>query len=173
MKNLMTCCLFFCAVIAMHAQTADVFEIAKKGTVLQMQELLAKNPEMADAANSNGSTPLILAAYYANEAVALWLCDQVKDINYHSGRGTALMAAVMSGNAATIAKLLAKKANPDITDTDGKTALMYAVYFNKDEIAKLLVDNGANKQNKDREGKTALDIARFNKNTKLIILLDQ
>jgi len=169
----MACCLLFCAAIAAGAQTLDVFEIAKKGTVLQMQELLAKNPELANATNSTGSSPLILAAYYGNEATALFLADRVKDINYHSGRGTALMAAVMSGNMAVLKKLLSMKVNLDTTDTDGKTALMYAVYFNKDEIAKLLIDSGANKQNKDREGKTALDIAQFNKNTKLIILLDQ
>ncbi|GEP51045.1 ankyrin repeat-containing protein [Flavobacterium noncentrifugens] len=138
-----------------------------------MQEFIGKHSESVNSINPGGSSPLILAAYYGNEGTALLLSDKVKDINYNSGRGTALMAAVMNGNLTIIKKLISVNADLNASDNEGKTALMYAVYFNKNEIAKVLIDKGANKSLKDKEGKTALDVARFNKNTTLSILLDQ
>ena len=72
-----------------------------------------------------------------------------------------------------VEKLIAVKADLNQFDSQGKTALIYAVFFNKNDIAKLLILAGANKNQKDSDGKTALDFANFNKNTELIILLDQ
>ncbi|MDI1256280.1 MAG: ankyrin repeat domain-containing protein [Flavobacterium sp.] len=156
-----------------YAQSANVFDIARKGTLMEITASYNKNPEIINTLNENGSSPMILSAYVGNRDVALFLADKIKDINYNSGRGTAIMAAVMGSDIEIIKKLLSLHANPDLTDQEGKTALMYAVYFNKNEIASLLIKAGADKKTKDIEGRTALDLANFNKNTQLIILLDQ
>ena len=113
-----------------------------------------------------------MACYRNNEAVALYLCDKVSNVNYNSGMGTALMASIMSGNKVIIEKLISKKADLDQTDTQGKTALIYAAFNNNTEIAQMLIKAGANKKLADKENRTALDYAKFNKNTQLIILLD-
>lgn len=162
--------LFFCT--ALHAQDKSVFDVARKGTVIEMQDIYRQNPELINAINDNKATPLILACYRNNEAVALYLLDKVSNINYNSGMGTALMAAIMSGNKVIIEKLITKKAALDQTDTQGKTALIYAAFNNNIEIVQMLIKAGANKKLADTENRTALEYAKFNKNTQLIILLD-
>ncbi|OYU79685.1 MAG: hypothetical protein CFE23_12865 [Flavobacterium sp. BFFFF1] len=174
MRNLTLQLLFILfASTPMRSQPSTVFDVCRKGSLSEITAQYNQNPDIINSVNEGGSSPLILAAYNGNEAVALFLAEKVKDLNYNNGRGTALMAAVMNGNISIISKLLAQHANVDLTSADGKTALMYAVYFNKNEAAKLLIKSGADKTLKDNEGKTALDMAQFNKNTELIILLDQ
>lgn len=149
----------------------SVFDVARYGTVQQMENLYRENPDVINKIDSKKFSPLILACYRGNEDVALFLIEKVKDIDYTSGMGTALMAAVMNGNLKLIEKLIDHKANLNITDKDGKTALIYAVFFNKNEIAKALINAGADKMIKDNDGKKAIDFAEFNSNTELIILL--
>ena len=163
---------FFFVTINCHSQEKTVFDVARKGTLSEIQAIYSRNPELVNDVNDNKSTPLILACYRNNEAVALYLLDAVSNINYNSGMGTALMAAIMSGNKVIIEKLIAKKADLDQTDTQGKTALIYAAFNNNTEIVQMLLKAGANKKLADQENRTALDYAKFNKNTQLIILLD-
>ena len=155
-----------------QAQDKNVFDIARKGTLSDIQEIFNQTPDLINAINDNKATPLILACYRNNEAVALYLSDKVSNLNYNSGMGTALMASIMSGNKVIIEKLISKKADLDQTDTQGKTALIYAAFNNNTEIVQMLIKAGANKKLADKENRTALDYAKFNKNTQLIILLD-
>ncbi|MDH4403513.1 MAG: ankyrin repeat domain-containing protein [Flavobacterium sp.] len=155
-----------------QAQDKNVFDIARKGTLSDIQEIFNQTPDLINSINDNKATPLILACYRNNEAVALYLSDKVSNVNYNSGMGTALMASIMSGNKVIIEKLISKKADLDQTDTQGKTALIYAAFNNNTEIVQMLIKAGANKKLADKENRTALDYAKFNKNTQLIILLD-
>jgi len=155
-----------------QAQDKNVFDIARKGTLSDIQEIFNQTPDLINSINDNKATPLILACYRNNEAVALYLSDKVSNVNYNSGMGTALMAAIMSGNKVIIEKLISKKADLDQTDTQGKTALIYAAFNNNTEIVQMLLKAGANKKLADTENRTALEYAKFNKNTQLIILLD-
>ena len=163
--------LFFSTFIS--AQSNDLFDIARSGSVKELMVFYNSNPDIVNHLNRNGSSMLILACYRGNKEVALFLADKVKDINYNSGQGTALMASVMSGNLQILEKLLSLKADTNQKDTTGKTALLYATFFNKNEIAKTLLKNGADINIKDDEGKKALDYAVTNKNTELIILLNK
>lgn len=172
MKNLFQTILLLLLCTSLKAQNKNVFDVARKGTLSEMQDIFLQNPELVNAINDNKATPLILACYRNNEAVALYLSDKVSDVNYNSGMGTALMAAIMSGNKVIIEKLVSKKADLDQQDIQGKTALIYAAFNNNLEIAQLLVKAGANSKLVDNEKRTALDYAKFNKNTQLIILLD-
>lgn len=172
MRQLLLCFGFLFATVICHSQEKTVFDVARKGTLSEIQDIYNKNPEIINTVNDNKSTPLILACYRNNQAVALFLLDKVSNINYNSGMGTALMAAIMSGNIVIIEKLIASKADLDQTDTQGKTALIYATFNNNTEIVQMLIKAGANKKIADKENRTALDYAKFNKNTQLIILLD-
>lgn len=173
MKTLFISILLILSHLHASAQEKNVFDIARKGTLLEIETLYKKNPSLINTIDERKSSPLLLACYRANVSVALFLADKVSDLNYNSGMGTALMAAVMSGNVVIVEKLIASKADLNQSDSQGKTALIYAVFFNKNDIAKLLISAGADKSKKDGDGKTALDFANFNKNTELIILLDK
>ena len=173
MKNYFQIVLLLLLCTSLKAQYKNVFDVARKGTLSEIEGIYKQNPELVNAINDNKATPLILACYRNNEAVALYLSDIVSNINYNSGMGTALMAAIMSGNKVIIEKLISKKADLDQQDIQGKTALIYAAFNNNFEIAQLLVKAGANSKLADNEKRTALDYAKFNKNTQLIILLDK
>ena len=173
MKNFFQLVLLLLLCTSLKAQDKNVFDVARKGTLIEMEAIYKQKTELVDAVNDNKATPLILACYRNNEAVALYLTDKVSNINYNSGMGTALMAAIMSGNKVIIQKLISKKADLDQQDIQGKTALIYAAFNNNLEIAQLLVKAGANSKLADNEKRTALDYAKFNKNTQLIILIDQ
>jgi ankyrin repeat protein len=168
MKKVLLLAISLLSFTVAQAQAKSVFDVARKGTLSEIEDIYKRNPESINSVNDNKSTPLILACYRNNEAVALYLLDKVSNINYNSGMGTALMAAIMSGNKVIIEKLITKKADLDQTDTQGKTALIYAAFNNNTEI----VQAGANKKLVDTENRTALEYAKFNKNTQLIILLD-
>jgi ankyrin repeat protein len=173
MKNYFKIVLLLLLCTSLKAQDKNVFDVARKGSLTEIQNIYKQNPELVNTINDNKATPLILACYRNNEAVALYLSDKVSNINYNSGMGTALMAAIMSGNKVIIEKLISNKADLDQQDIQGKTALIYAAFNNNFEIAQLLVKAGANSKITDNEKRTALDYAKFNKNTQLIILLDK
>ncbi len=156
-----------------HAQVKNIFDIARKGNLQEIEEIYKKNPDVINSIDEKKSSPLILACYRGNTDVALFLADKVKDVNYNSGMGTALMAAVMSGNSAIVEKLIQVKANLNLMDQGGKTALIYATFFNKNDLANLLFKAGADRNIKDIDDRTAFDYATFNKNTELIILLQK
>ncbi|MEN9322320.1 MAG: hypothetical protein RIT03_1939 [Bacteroidota bacterium] len=165
-------CLIFCASwTIVSAQERSVFDIARNGTLQEIEALYQKNPSAIENIDERGSTPLLLACYRNNEAVALYLLNHTKNINQNSGMGTALMAAVMANNSTIVAQFIAKKADLDQVDKGGKSALIYAAFFNRNPIVKLLVDAGANKNLKDVDSRTALDYATFSKNTETIIYL--
>lgn len=172
MNRILTYTFLLLAFLA-HAQVKTVFDVARKGNLQEIQEIYASNPKLIDTPDERQSSPLILACYRGNTEVALFIAEKTKNLNYNSGMGTALMAAVMSGNPTITQKLIDLKADLNQADTQGKTALIYATFFNKTDIVKQLVAAGANKNSKDNDNRTALDYATFNKNTELIILLNK
>ncbi len=168
--------LFFCLSFSFSwtsilAQERSVFDVARSGSLQEIEALYQKNPAEIENIDDRGSTPLLLACYRNNEAVAQYLLNHTKNINHNSGMGTALMAAVMANNNNLVAQFIAKKADLDQLDKGGKTALIYATFFNRNPIVKLLVDAGANRNIKDVDSRTALDYATFSKNTESIIYL--
>jgi ankyrin repeat protein len=153
------------------AQEKTIFDIARNGTIDEMKSLHKANPDIINTINENKSSPLILACYRGNTEVALYLIDNVKDVNYNSEMGTALMAAVVKGKTDLIHTLLHKGANINLTDAQGTTALMYAVQFKNIEIIKLLLAHKADKTKVNKDGKTAFEYAAFSGDEQIINLL--
>ena len=169
MKKIVALILFISAFA--NAQTKDVFDTARSGTVDEMKLLVQKNRDTINTVNQSGFTPLILACYRGNNPVAEYLAQNVKNVNYNSSNGTALAAAVIKGNLAITQALLQRKADPNIADSLGVTPLVYAAQFQKTELVKLLLQYKANPLAADKEGKTPYDYAVFTKNSEIINLL--
>lgn len=153
------------------AQNKTVFDIAREGTLIEMQNLDKSNPDSINSVNENKSSPLILACYRGNIEVAKFLIKNVKDINYNSDMGTALMAATYKNQTELVKLLLEKKANPNATDANGTTALLLAVQFKNTQLVKLLLEYNADKTIKDSKEKTAFEYAVFSENEQIINLL--
>lgn len=160
---------FFCFQIFFGQQ--NIFDVARKGTVEEIKIIMEQNPEVINSVNEEGYSPLILACYKGNLAVASFFIHNVKDINGNSTMGTPLMAAVVKRNSEIVKLLLENKANPNITDVNGTTALMYAVQFKNYEIATMLIKAKANPDLKDNRGHSALDYAILANDDKLIEIL--
>ena len=167
-----TAILFLFMISTSFAQK-DVFAIARNGTVEEMKVIFENNPNSVNEVDKNGFSPLILASYRGNFEVAKYLIIIVKDINYQSPEGTALMATVMRNNAELILLLIEKKANLNATNKTGVTALMLATQFKNIEIIKILLQHKANKLLKDNEGKTAFEYAVNTNDETIIQLLKQ
>jgi uncharacterized protein len=138
----------------------NIFDVARKGTVNDMEVIYKETPEIINTPNERGFSPLILACYSGNEAVALYLIDKA-NLDFVSSEGTALMAAVVKGNIKLAKILLEKKANPNLSNKQGTTALIYAVQFKNAALLSLLLKYNASKSQFDTDGKTAFEYAVF------------
>ena len=148
----------------------DIFEIARSGTLEHLKESIQKDFNCVNYTDANGFSPLILACYKGNIEVAKLLIDTVRDINYQSQEGTALMAAVMRNNLELIHLFISKNANINLTNANGVTALMLAIQFKRAEIIKIFLENNINLSLKDNDGKSAFEYA-INTNDQEIINL--
>lgn len=151
----------------------NIFDVARSGSVEELKALISTNADTINAVNEHGYTPLTLAAYNANDAVALYLVDKVKDINGNSKYGTPLAAAVFKGRTEVVKALVKASANPNIADTNGSTPLHYAIMDRNEEIIKILVDAKADVNFQDKRGNSALDYAEMTKNENIILLLNK
>ncbi len=166
--------LFFCILLfplLCFSQQKNVFDVAKNGSIEEMKLLIEQNKDTINAKNQNGFTPLLLACYRGNTAVAEFLINKVKNIDEMTAEGTALVASVYKGDKIISEKLLKKGANPNLQSAQGITALMYAVQIQNIDLVKLLLNYKADKKIADKSGKKAFEYAIFNKNKELINLL--
>jgi hypothetical protein len=171
MKKVLLLAISLLSFTVAQAQDKSVFDVARKGTVTEMLAIYKQNPKLINSVDENKSTPLILACYRVNLEVAKFLIKNVKDINYGSDMGTALMASTYKNQTELVKLLLESKASPNIADANGTTALLLAVQFKNIELVKLLLKFNADKTIKDNKGKTAFEYAVFSENEQLINLL--
>ncbi|MCX7550185.1 ankyrin repeat domain-containing protein [Xanthomarina sp. F2636L] len=162
----------FFASLIVYSQN-DIFNVARSGSVEEVKALMAINSDTINSVNDKGFMPLTLACYNGNEAVALFLIKQVKDINGDSKYGTPLMATVFRNHVPLTKVLLEHGANPNISDVNNTTPLHYAVLNKNETIIALLIDAKADSSLKDSRDKTALDYALMDSNTTIIELLVQ
>jgi len=149
----------------------DIFDIARKGTALQVETVYKNTPKQIDMTNEAGYTPLILATYHGNYEVVKALLKYTTAVNANSSSGTALMAATVKGSPRLVSLLLDHHADPNIADGNGSTALLYAVFFKNNDIVALLLAHDADIAYKDHRGYNALDYATLTKNESLINLI--
>jgi len=97
--------------------TALVFA-AEVGDAQSAQHLLAAGADVNDTA-ADGSSALVRAAFAGHPAVARVLIDAGADVNTAGAGYTALHAATLRGDLATVNALLVKGADPNIPLTKG------------------------------------------------------
>lgn len=137
--------------VFMHSQVT-IFDVARSGKLEDIKRIEQGNVNAINDVDQNGFSPLILSCYKGNNTVAIYLLDKVKDINYNSPNGTALMASVVKGNVEMVKKLIQHKADVNAVDKMGNPALYYAIIFKNYEILKLLLDANADKKLVNNEG---------------------
>jgi ankyrin repeat protein len=81
------------------------------------------------------------------------------------------MAAARRSRPGLLQALLAKGADPNATDNQGRTALMVAAQFGRPDAVRALLNRGANKELTDNKGGSALDLAVENDQQSVLTLL--
>lgn len=163
--------LFLSSLLSAQEKVKSIFDIARNGTVAEVQRLMKQNPDIINQTNENGFSPLILACYRGNKDVADFLIDNVKDINYKSREGTALAGLSIKYNKELVEHLLKKKADPNIADETGYTPLFWAVKSGNKELVEQLLQYKADKTKKDAMGMTPFEYALQTNNKEIINLL--
>lgn len=172
MKNIILVLgLFLSSLLLGQEKAKSIFDIARSGTVTEVQELMKQNPDVINQVNENGFSPLILACYRGNTSVADFLIDNVKDVNYKSREGTALAGLAIKYNKDLVEHLLKKKADPNIADATGYTPLFWAVKSGNKELIEQLLKYKADKTKKDSMGMTPFEYALQTNNKEIINLL--
>ncbi|HWF09524.1 MAG TPA: ankyrin repeat domain-containing protein [Bryobacteraceae bacterium] len=124
---------------------AKLVETIKSGQRVAALDMIAKKSGDVNAAEADGTTPLIWAANLNDTDLALRLLKAGANAKAHNQLGsTALSEAALNSNTQLIKALLDAGADPNFTGPDGQTALMVVARTANVAAAKLLLDKGAN-----------------------------
>lgn len=135
---------------------ASVVEAAEAGHFEELPKLLAAG-ESVDAAQTDGTTALIWAAYHNDTDAVRQLLAAGADLKATNQYGvSALYYACFNGNADMIAALLESGADPNSQRPGGETALMTAARTGRVEAIKTLLAAGADVHAALERGQTAL-----------------
>ena len=119
------------------AQQMD--EAATKGDLETVSNLFAAHPELIDARNTWGSTPLTDASYNGRDAVVAWLLAHGADVNTQNNTlWTPLIHAARRGHVGAVRLLLANHADASLQTNLGYTALDIARQYHWTEVEALL-----------------------------------
>ena len=152
----------------------DVFEASAIGQEDRVKALLKKDASLANAFAADGFTPLGLAAYFAQKAVAEMLVAGGARVNQAAKNSMKVMPlhSAVSSRQLEIARLLIEHgADVNARQQGGVTALHGTAAHGQIELAKLLLSHGADVNAKMDDGSTALDLAVKNNQTEMADLL--
>jgi cytohesin len=118
----------------------ELFEAIRKGDDSAVDAALEANPELLDARDDTGLSPILVAAYAGRRKMA----DRIATLEARTPDGLDIFDAAATGNVAVAKALLdGDRASVDDRGPDGYTALHFAAAFGQLEIARLLLGRGA------------------------------
>jgi uncharacterized protein len=147
----------FFAVVAWGAN-GSIADVAMKGDMDSLRALIKQHPGDVNAGQPDGSTALLWAAYWNDDASVDALLAAGANVNTSNREGfTPLSQACTNGNARMVAALLKAGADANAFQAEGQTVLMTAARAGSAEVVKALLDHGAEANNKESwRGQTAL-----------------
>jgi uncharacterized protein len=121
-------------------------------------DMIAKKSADVNAAEADGTTPLIWAASQNDTDLALRLLKAGASAKVKNALGTTpLSEAALNANTDLVKALLDAGADPNVTGADDQTPLMVIARTTNVAAAKLLLDKGANPNTREKQrGQTAL-----------------
>ncbi len=139
------------------ASADQIHELAQKGDLEGVKAMIEKDPELINARDKDGRTPLHWASRGVHLEVVKFLVDKGADVDAEdSNKVVPLHSLAVRNAAAAIAILVAKGANVDAKDYGGNTALHYAALSNAVDAVDTLIEKGADIENRENYGRTPL-----------------
>ena len=154
----------------------DVFHKCVAGQIDAALEEIDRNPSLLQAHNSDGWTPLHLAAFFNHPELAKALINRnaaLEALSTNAMQNTPLHAAAAGGGIASLALLLDAGADVNARQHGGWTALHAAAQTGNQEMAKLLLFHGADPALRAENNQSALDLALLQGHAGMAALLEQ
>ena len=145
----------------------DIFELARRGSVQEVKAVVKETPNVLNAKDQRGSTPLVLACYYNNIDIVRYIIQNIDDVNGTTKDGSPLMASAVKGYNAISELLIAAGADVNLQDANQTTALHYAVMFKNYDLVLMLLEAGANPNHKNNVGQSPYDLALIHNDKRL------
>ncbi len=137
--------------------------------IQHIQQMLQNSPDLINAPDGSGHTPLEKAAINGWIKVAAFLLDHGADVN--AGRGSALNQAANAGNRAMVEFLLSRGADINAKAWEGKTPLHTAAEEGFQAVTEVLLANKADVNALNRGGVTPLFLAASAGREKIVQML--
>jgi len=150
-------------------------EAAATGHARRLKTILGQSRARVNTPNSEGFTPLGLAAFFGHLEAVKVLLESGADVNLRAPSrfaNTALDAAVAGDHADVVRALLAAHADPNPRSEGNYTPLHKAAAHGNAEIVRLLLDAGADPQATRDGGSRPIDDAQENGHAAILALLE-
>ena len=125
----------------------ELIKAAKSGDIEKVKVLLAKDANLIQARDSDGSTALHCATWKGQQAMVAFLLSAGAEVNAHNQNehwGTTPLHAAAHANQAAIAKMLIEHgADVNAEDMNGKTPLHHTTFHKAKAAAQVLQNHGA------------------------------
>ena len=164
MRILMVAALAMPALAAEIGGSTALISAIKAGDRAAALDLIAKKSTDVNAAEADGSTPLLWAAHTNDSELVARLIKTGAKPNVRNQLGTTpLEEAALNANSEAIKALLEAGADPNVAGAAGETPLMLIARTANVAAAKLLLDKGGNANVREKQrGQTPLMWAAAN-----------
>jgi len=141
---------------AVVPEARELFQAIRRGQISAMRSVLDRDPKLISAVDENGSTPLILAAYWAGTAEVKELLARGADPNARNDSGVAALIPA-TDNLETTRLLVEARAEVNARTDAGDSALIVAARrAGAARVVGYLLDKGADISASTKDGATAL-----------------
>jgi ankyrin repeat protein len=165
--------LFLVLAITVTARPQEIFDALRKGDVPAVRVLIEKSPQLVDARDGDGNTPLHYAANGPDAGLVNYLIDKGAKIDLAGAQAkTPLHIAASNDRREIVSVLLKRGATLETKDDYGRTALILcARERGQAATGRLLIEAGADVNAVDKFRSTALELAAWRGKTDFIDLL--
>ncbi len=135
----------------------EIHELAQKGDLEGVKAVIEQNPDLVNAKDNDGRTPLHWACRGVHLDVVKLLVENGADVDAEDNNKVVPLHSLATRNSAEAMEILiAKGANVDAASYGGNTALHYAGMNGAADALAVLVKKGADLEIKEDYGRTPL-----------------
>lgn len=164
--------IYFFLIVALSEQSycaQSIFDLARTGSVKEMQKYLKKHPEHINLISEHGASPFLLAAYRGNNEVAQLLLENGADFNYCYAEGSVIYALIYKNNLVLLEEILRRGANPNTPCQYEQLGypLHFALSLQRTDAVLLLKKYMINLDIVDPQGRTIMQLLQLYNDPKL------